>query len=81
MIDIKVDYPMVKHIVINGETYELFKEIMLMNCVIAEHIKLKEKGGKVYSTAEKIMKIAEDLANIALEMDKADKGCERNECT
>lgn len=81
MIDIKVDFPMVKHIGINGETHELLAEIMLMNCAIAEHIKLKEKGGKVYSTAETIMKIAEDLANMALEMDKAEKGCERDECT
>lgn len=81
MIDIKVDYPTIKHIGIIGETHELLKEIMLMNCVIAEHLELEEKGGKVYSTADTIMKIAEALAGIALEADKADKGCERNECT
>ena len=57
------------HVDITGTTAQLIKELLILNVVVMKDVFVEAKGGKIYSHAEKVMFIAEKLANVALDIE------------
>lgn len=58
------------YVTIKGTTGQLIKELLELNVLVMKDVFVETKGGKIYSHAEKVMFVAEKLANVALDIER-----------
>lgn len=57
-------------VTIKGTTSQLIRELLILNVAVMKDVFVENKGGKIYSHAEKVMYIAEKLSNVALDIER-----------